>query len=191
MSASFADLAGNLSPEHFVHLKRSFGEKHKILTRKGVYPYDSMDSFEKFRWPFLPARKHFFSKLTGEKLLKKDFRFAQKVWKKFAISNMGDFHDLYLQTDVLLLADGFEQFRKTYLEQYDLDPAWYYTSPGLSWDALLKPSGAELELLTDPDMLLMLEQGIRGGISTITHRFARANNKYMGDKFDPEKDSKF
>ena len=104
---------------------------------------------------------------------------------------MGEYHDLYLQTNVLLLADVFEQFRKACLEHYDLDPAWYYTAPGLAWDVLLKHSEAELELLTDPDMLLMFKQGKRGGISTITHRFARANNKYMGKEFNPEEPSKF
>ena len=99
---------------------------------------------------------------------------------------MGDYHDLYMICDVMLLTDLFEQFRKTCLEHYQLDPCWYFTSSGLSLDALLKHSNAELELLTDPDMLLFFEKGTRGGISTITHRFGKANNSYMGGDFDRE-----
>ena len=107
------------------------------------------------------------------------------------IRNLGEYHDLYLKTDVLLLADVFEEFRNICLENYNLDPAWYYTSPGLSWDALLKHSKVNLELLTDPDMLLMFEKGIRGGISMISNRHGRANNKYMKEQFDSSQPSKF
>ena len=102
---------------------------------------------------------------------------------------MGEFHDLYLTSGVMLLTDVFEQFRKTYLEHYQFDLCWYYTSPGLSWDALLKHSKVELELLSDPDMLLFFEEGTRGGISMISNRFGKANRKYM-KVFDPGKESK-
>ena len=102
----------------------------------------------------------------------------------------GDFHDVYLKTDVALLADVFEEFRNVCLEYYGLDPAWYFTSPGLSWDAALKITKVELDLLNDPEMLLFFERGIRGGISTICHRLRNANNKYMKD-FNPQKPSKF
>ena len=90
-----------------------------------------------------------------------------------------------------LLADVFEEFRNVCLENYSLDPAWYYTSPGLSWDALLKVSGVRLELLTDVDILLLFEKGIRGGVSMIPNRYGKANNKFMGEKFDPSQPSKF
>ena len=89
---------------------------------------------------------------------------AQKVWTTFGCKTLGDYSDLYCRTDVLLLADAFETFRKMYLRQYGLDPAHYYTSPGLSWDALLKKTGVELELLTDYDQHLFIERGMRGGI---------------------------
>ena len=116
---------------------------------------------------------------------------AQLIWKEFEIKNLGEYHDLYLKSDVLLLADVFEEFRNICLKNYSLDPAWYYTSPGLSWDALLKHSGVKLELLTDPDKLLLFEKGIRGGISMISNRYGQANNKYMEEKYDPSHPSKY
>ena len=103
---------------------------------------------------------------------------------------MGEYHDLYLRTDVLLLADIFESFRETCLRYYSLHPCHYFTAPGLSWGACLRKCGIILELLSDPDMHLMIEKGIRGGISTITHRHAKANNKYLKD-FDPTKESSY
>ena len=103
---------------------------------------------------------------------------------------MKDYHDLYLELDVLLLTDVFENFREICLENYKLDPAWYLTAPGLSWDAMLRVSGIELELLVDPDMLMMFEKGTRGGVSMISNRHSEANNKYMKN-FDESKPSKY
>ena len=93
-----------------------------------------------------------------------------------------DYHDLYLKSGVILLADVFETFRYLCMTNYELDPAWYYTAPGLAWDAALKMTKVELELLTDIEMLDMAEEGIRGGVSSIMHRHGKANNKYMGKK---------
>ena len=120
-----------------------------------------------------------------------DYQHAQRVWKEFGIHNLGDYHDLYLRTDVVLLAKVFEAFGDTCLKHYKLDPAHFYTFPGLAWYACLKCTGIKLELLTDPDMLLMFEQGIRGGITQAVHKYALANNKYMGDKFDPNEDTTY
>ena len=103
---------------------------------------------------------------------------------------MKDYHDLYLKTDVLLLADVMENFRKVSRANYGLNPLWYYTAPGLAWDALLRITGVELELISDPDMYLFIERGIRGGISTNIKRHAIANNKYMA-KYNPQKKSKY
>ena len=139
----------------------------------------------------LPPKKDFYSKLNDCGITDKEYEHAERIWKEFAIKNLGEYHDLYLKSDVLLLADVFEEFRNICLENYSLDPAWYYTSPGLSWDALLKHSKVNLELLTDPDMLLMFEKGIRGGISMISNRFGQANNKYMEEKFYSSQPSKF
>ena len=120
-----------------------------------------------------------------------DYQHTQKVWEEFGIRNLGDYHDLYLRTDVVLLANVFEAFRDTCLKHYKLDPAHFYTSPGLDWKACLKCTGIKLELLTDPDMLLMFERGIRGGITQAVCKYASANNKYMGDRLDPRSESSY
>ena len=172
-------------------LRRELGEKLNLLSKKGVYPYDFMDNNKKFQETKLPPKEKFYSKLNDEHITQQDFEHAQKVWKTFNCKNMGDYHDLYLKTDVLLLCDVFEEFRNVCLENYELDPAWYFTSPGLAWDAALKKTQVKLELLNDIDMLQMIEKGTRGGVSMISNRFGKANNKYMGKDFDPEKPSTF
>ena len=107
------------------------------------------------------------------------------------MKNLEDYHNSYNQFDVLLLADVFANFRDICIKNYNLDPAHYYTAPGLAWDAALKVTEVKLELLSDPDMLLMVEKGIRGGISMISNRYGKANNKYMGDRFDNREPSKY
>ena len=115
---------------------------------------------------------------------------ALNVWSAFKCRSLRDYHDLYLKSDVLLLADVFENFQATCLHHYKLDPAHYYTSPGLAWDACLKETGQQLELLHDYDMLMMFERGIRGGMTHIAQRYAEANNKYMTN-YNPDKPSTF
>ena len=194
MASSLAGLTENLKKsglDKFVYLEKEFGEQFELLTQKGIYPYDYMDGIERFSETQLPAKEDFYSKLNECGVSDEDYNYAKMIWEKFNLKNLGEYHDLYLKTDVLLLADVFEEFRNICLENYSLDPAWYYTSPGLSWDALLQHSGVKLELLTDPDMLLMFERGIRGGVSMISNRYGQANNKYMKEKFDPSQPSKF
>jgi hypothetical protein len=159
-------------------------EKCKLLLRKGVYPYECMDSWRRFKETALPPIEKFYSKLTDENISEDDYTHAQKVWSTFGCQNMGDYHDLYLRTDTMLLADVFEKFRMTCLKHYKLDPAHYYTSPGLSWDALLKKSEVKLDLLTDYDMYLFVEKGLKGGISMVSKRHAKSNNP-MVPNFDP------
>ena len=191
MASSLESLVGNLGLEKLIQTKKEFGEKVKLISRKGIYPYDYMNGIKKFSEEKLPQKEEFFSKLNDCGISDEDFDHAQRIWKEFGMKNLGEYHDLYLKSDVLLLADVFEEFRNVCMENYSLDPAWYYTSPGLSWDALLKHSGVSLELLTDPDILLLFEKGIRGGISMISNRFGKANNKFMGDNFDPSQPSKY
>ena len=147
-----------------------------LLLQKGVYPYEYMDSFDRFKETELPPIGKFYSSLSDESLSKKDYQHAQEVWKTFNCENLGDYHDLYLKTDVTLLADVFQTFRRTCMNAYKLDPLNYYTAPGLSWDALLKYTAIELELLTDYDQHLFIEKGLRGGISMTSKRHAKANN---------------
>ncbi|ELT88969.1 hypothetical protein CAPTEDRAFT_103875, partial [Capitella teleta] len=139
----------------------------------------------------LPPIEAFYSQLSGEGISKDDYEHAKNVWKEFGMRTLRDYHDLYNQSDVLLLADVFENFRDVCCTHYGLDPAWYYTAPGLAWDAALKITGVELELLTDVDMLNMIEKGIRGGISMISTRHGEANNPYMGDKYNKDEAAKY
>ena len=122
---------------------------------------------------------------------KKDYQYAQRVWEGFGIRDLDDDHDLYLRTDVVLLANMYEAYRDTCLKHYKLDPVHFYTSPGLTWKACLKCTGIRLELLTDPDMLLMFERGIRAGITQAVRKYASANNKCMEDRFDPKSESSY
>ena len=152
-----------------------FEERRELLMRKGVYPYKYIDSWVRFAEPKLPSKEAFFSKLSDQHISDEEYRHAQCVLEVFNCKTMGDYHDLYNRSDILLLADVFETFRKTCLRQYGLHPANYYTSPGLAWDALLKKMGVELELLTDYDQHLFIEKGLRGGVCMASKRYARAN----------------
>ena len=191
MASSLESLVGNLGLEKLIETKKEFGTRFELISRKGIYPYDYMNGIKKFSEEKLPQKEKFYSKLNDSNISDEDYDHAQRIWKEFGMKNLGEYHDLYLKSDVLLLADVFEEFRNVCMENYSLDPAWYYTSPGLSWDALLKHSGVKLELLTDPDILLLFEKGIRGGISMISNRFGKANNKFMGEKYDPWSPSKY
>ena len=117
--------------------------------------------------------KAFYSNLNMEDITDTDYRHANKVFKTFKLKHLGDYHDLYVQSDTLLLADVFENFRKTCIKVYELDPAHFLSAPGLAWQACLKKTNIKLELLTDVDMLLMVEKGIRGGICHAIYRYAK------------------
>ena len=169
--------------------------QYGLLTRKGVYPYEYINSWDRFKETTqLPPISAFYSNLNMSSISEEDYQHAQRVWKEFGIHKVGDYHVMrlsYLRTDVVPLANVFEAFRDTCLKHYKLDPAHFYTYPGLAWHACLKHTGIRLELLTDPDMLLMFERGIRGGITQAVCKYESANNKYMGDKFDPNEDTTY
>ena len=193
MASPLANLAKNLPDEKYIYTSEAFeGERLALMKAKGVYPYDYMDSFQKFSQTQLPKRDDFYSLLTNEEISESEYAHAQKVWETFGIENMGQYHDLYLKSDVLLLADIFQNFREINLTNSGLDPAHYVSSPGLSWDAMLKMTNVKLDLISDVDTQNFIEKGMRGGISTITHRHAVANNKYMRkENYDPEKESSY
>ena len=161
-----------------------------LLLRKGVYPYEYMDNWERFNETSLPSKESFYSNLNMENIDDIDYRHGNNVFNKFKLNNLGEYHDLYVQSDTLLLADVFENFRNTCLKVYELDPAHSLPLPGLAWQACLKKTNIKLELLTDYDMLLMVEEGIRGGICHSIHRHAKANNKYM-ENYDENKESSY
>ena len=164
--------------------------KFIFLLRKGVYPYEYMDNWERFNETSLPNKKSFCSSLNMENIDDIDYRHGNNVLKKFELNNLGEYHDLYVQSDTLLLADVFENFRNMCIKVYELDPAHFLSLPGLAWQACLKKTNVKLELLTDYDMLLMVEEGIRGGICHAIHRHTKANNKYMKN-YDKNKESSY
>ena len=188
---SLEKLVGYLDKKKdLINTEREYKQHKELFTRKGVYPYDYVSDLSKLSETQLPPKEAFYSKLNDEHISEEDFYHAIRVWDTFNCKTIRDYHDIYLKSDVLLLADVFESFRKTCLKHYQLDPAHYYTAPGLAWDACLKTTKQELQLLDDYDMLMMFERGIRGGISHISKRYAEANNKYM-KSFDAEKPSTF
>ncbi|XP_067943085.1 uncharacterized protein [Watersipora subatra] len=190
MSSSLDKLAANLQPEDRKQLKRYYSsEKLQLVSRKGVFPYEDFDDLSKLEATQLPPKEAFWSELNLRHISDEDYEHAKKVWNRFDMKTFREYLQLYLETDVLHLADVFEQFRDVCMKEYDLDPAWYYTSPGLSWDAMLKTTGLEFDPITCPDMLLFFEQCVRGGVSMIIKRHAKANNKYMKNYDESKPDS--
>jgi hypothetical protein len=200
MASSLETLADNLKKgynnihelrETFRNVSNHFSNDAQFLLmiEKGVYPYEYIDSYEKLNEPSLPFIDKFYSKLNGTTISYKDYLKAQYVWKKFNCKTMLDYHNLYLSSDVLLLADVWENFKKVCMKIYKLDVSYYYTAPSLSWDAFLYHTQLEyqdklkkdfeIELITDMDMYLFVENNIRGGLSQISKRYAKANNKAM------------
>ena len=140
-----------------------------------------MDSCEKIEETTIPPKEAFYSELNLEGISDADYELVKKVWEVLKIKNCGVMIYLYVQCDTLLLADVFENFRDKCIEIFELDPAHFLSAPGLAWQAYLKKEKVELELLTNIDMLLMVEKGIRGRICQAIHRHAKANNKYMNN----------
>ena len=164
--------------------------KFNLLLRKRVYPYKYMDSWQRFDEKSLPDKEAFYSNLNMEDITDVDYRHGKTVFQYLINKNLGDYHDLYVQSDTLLLADVFENFRNTCIQVYELDPAHFLSAPGLAWQACLKKTEVKLELLTDVDMLLMVEKGIRRGICHAIYRYAKANNKYMKN-YNKDKEESF
>ena len=162
-----------------------------LLTEKGVYPYDYMNAFDQFNDEQLPSKEQFYSRLTEEGITDDDYTKAKQIWKHFDIKNMGEYHDLYLKTDVLLLTDVFENLRDMCLSYYGLDPVCYYTLPNFAFDAMLKLTGIEIDLVYNQEMYEMIEAGLRGGMTQTTCKKVEANNKYMGSDYDKNKASSY
>ena len=140
-----------------------------------------MNDESRFSETQLPSKESFYSKLTEKHINDDEYERALQIWKRFNIKNLGEYHDLYLMTDVLLLADIFENFRDMCLETYKLDPAYYITLPNFAWDAMLKYTNVQLDLVYDLEMYQMLEKGKRGGMCGVSHKHAIANNQYLSN----------
>ena len=195
LGASLDTLVKNLLKsglDKFQHLSEWFeADKLDLLLRKGVYPYEYFNSMEKFKETQLPPKSEFYNKLTDSDITDEDYEHAQNVWNAFGMKTLGDYHDLYVKTDVQLLACVFENFRDICYKGYGLDCLHVYTAPGLSWEAALKMTGVKLELLTDIDMYQFVEMGLRGGVSMISKRYAEANNPYMGEQYNPSEPNSY
>ena len=193
MSSSLDSLVNNLARggHEFWGFENYNCSQRELLIRKGIYPYKYMDSWDKFKETSLPSIEKFYSNLNMSGVSDGDYEHTCRVWQEFRIKNMGEYHDIYLRTDVILLANVFESFWRVCLGNYRLDPSHFYTAPGLAWKACLKKTGVRLKLLLDPDTLLMFEKGIRGGITQSVHRWAAVNNPYMGSEYDKSKPTKY
>src|SRR5436190_1613265 len=182
LKASLDELASNLTEFRFV--------TEPLLRKKGCYPYEYMDGAAKFEETCLPSIEHFYSSLRKTDITTTEYDHAQEVWSRFNVTNMRQYHDLYMETDVKLLAEVFEAFRELALRDYGIDRCHVYSLPGLTWQAALKMTREVAELTRDATMHLFIEEGIRGGVSMITTKFSRANNPYMSN-YDPSQESKY
>jgi hypothetical protein len=181
---------GNESYDKFHNVGKFFSDPtyKKLLSQKSVFCYDYVSDVKKLETTELPPKEEFHSKLYDEPISDKEYDHAKTVWNTFKCKNLGEYSDLYLKSDVLLLADVFEAFRKMCMDEYTLDPCWYFTIPALAWDASLKQTQVQLELIQDPEILYMVEKGVRGGVAQCTKRYEEAKNKYTEgvDVEDPE-----
>lgn len=192
LSASLDTLCKNLTEKDFTHLSSQFDDEFQcnLLREKGIYPYEYMTCWAKYEETKLPDISHFRSTLKMENISDEEYNRAKMIWQSFDIHSLGEYTDLYIKCDVLLLCDVFENFRSLCLQFYNLDPVYYITSPSLSWDAMLMYTNVELELISDLEIYQFLEKGIRGGLAQCTHRHATANNKYLPD-FDDTKPTQY
>ncbi|KAE9522107.1 hypothetical protein AGLY_017495 [Aphis glycines] len=175
---SLSNLAINLGEDKskFREITKHFTiENIDLVIRKGVFPYEYVDCNSKLNDTTLPPRYKFYNSLTDDHISKKHYMHACNVWKKFKIKTLGEYSDLYLLTDVLILADVFENFRDICLKTFNLDASYYLTVPGFAFDAMLFYTGVKLERLKEYPMLLMIESGVRGGVCQSVRRYARAN----------------
>ena len=186
--SSLDTLASNLKDNNFKRLTSEFGiYELEILKRKGAYPYEWVNSYEKFKNSSSPEKKYFYSSLRDGKRDRSDghssdeqYQHLQNVWDIFNFNTFEDFYDHYLKKDVLLLADIFEKFISTDLKYYGLDPCHYVSALGLPWDAMLKMTKVKFEKINDPDKYMFFEQGMKGGVSYINNRYSEASkNKHI------------
>ena len=188
INSSLNKLLKNLSDSDFRYLTEEFSSKNlKLLKQKGAYPHNYMNSFKRFNEEKFPDRKCFYSSTKNRKIGDdgkksdryisfEDYSKCKKIWDKSGIKNMGHYHNHYLKKDVLLLADVFKKFIDIYFKFYGLDPCHYFSSPELSWDAMLKMTGVKLEKISDIDKYLFSEKGLKRGVFYTANRYPKSNN---------------
>ena len=160
MNSSPDKLVKNLNDKDFRYLSEEFSDEQlKLVREKGIYPYEYMNSFKRFSEDEVPNKSKFFSSLKDSGVIEKEYKKVVNGWKVFKIKSLGEYHDLYLKTDVLLSVDVFENFVETCLNYYRLDPCHYFSSPGLSWDVMLEMTKIKLELISNVNMHLFIEKG--------------------------------
>ena len=192
LASSLDTLSSNLDDE----IKRSYLSQifpeHKIgnLLKKGALPYEYMDDWKRFEETSLPSIEKFYSTLTDSTIDQELYDRLQTIWNQFECRNLGEFQDIYLKVDVLLLAAVFETFRKSCIKEFELDPAHFCSIPGLSWEAALRKTNVVLDLLSDIDMIIMIEKGIRGGISCAMTHHIKANNPEV-PSYNPNESNSF
>ena len=195
LSESLAILVQNLmdkGPDHFVYVNKFIkdDEQRELLKQKGIFPYNYMKDVCVLRKKHLPKKEEFFNDLTCQHITKDEYDFAQKVWDRFSCKTFQDYMEIYLLADCLLLCDVFENFRSNCLQQYNIDPCYYFSAPHFTFDAFLRHSSLTLELLSDINQYLFIIKGIRGGMSMVSKRHAVANNKYV-EGYNSSKSSSF
>ena len=195
LSESLAILVQNLmdkGPDHFVYVNKFIkdDEQRELLKQKGIFPYNYMKDVRVLRKKHLPKKEEFFNDLTCQHITKDEYDFAQKVWDRFSCKTFQDYTEIYLLADCLLLCDVFENFRSNCLQQYNIDPCYYFSAPHFTFDAFLRHSSLTLELLSDINQYLFIIKGIRGGMSMVSKRHAVANNKYV-EGYNSSKSSSF
>jgi hypothetical protein len=181
LNAKLEKLVSNLPRDSLRHTKRHMGD-NDLLFAKRIFPYEWFDSLEKFDCTEMPSKDAFYRELDKEGITDEEYERAQNAWTVMGCQNFKNYHDLYLTTDTLLLFDVFEIFRDVSMTNHRLDPAHYLITPSLTWDACLKYTNVELELITDSEIFLFFESAMRGGISIISNRYAWANNLYLEPK---------
>ncbi|XP_053205831.1 uncharacterized protein LOC128390178 [Panonychus citri] len=191
LPASLDALSANLSTDDKVfYLSQLFMGDLSLLMKKGCLPYEYLDSFDRFTETSLPSRDQFYSSLMESPICDEIYNHVREVWSHFGCVTLKDLHDVYLKTDVVLLTAVFENFRKMALTSFGIDPLHHFSSPGLTWAAALKTTAIELQIFSDVDMLLMIESGIRGGLTMVSKRYAKANDPELPDYNPKEPNSK-
>ena len=177
-------LTKTIGDDDRISLKQEFGQNYKLLTKKGIYPYDYFDNIKKYNEEKIPDHTNFKNKLNNKNISNEEYKHAHNVFKIFKCKNLVDYRILYLKTDVCHLSDVFQKFSIFAYEKYGLDCRYSYTLPGYSWQCMLKMTKIELDLISDQDMYLFLIDSIRGGITQVNKKYSKADNKYTRNQYN-------